>query len=265
MVTETDAKPGTAIAEAPGTLGTEAPEPQAPAGEGAKPEPQVDLKAALEAERAARVKLEGDLKALKGARLKQEERDAKMEEILDELKTTRSTISILAKAQASGETENVGAEIEQAQQHAGQAVSERRFAAVRASLLDQFYDAVNAEDGKPLLDIQNAPELEEARRMLIAGEKAGDKFEMAQAVALVLKAARHEERKRGKQAVTASAKAAAEKAEKALAAADVNNLDTGTPTGGGKMPDETRLQGYAAGDLSSPADHAWAAKYLKNL
>lgn len=142
-------------------------------GEGAGEQPEgktkepttEDWKAKYEAAEAARAKTDNDLKALKGLRLTEAQREEVMAAIRDDIAEVKQTNAALIRALGSNTTEDLPAEIEKLQGQSAQAQANRRFQGRYESLSKQWYAAIQDRDGNPLLDAEKAPELEEAKKL----------------------------------------------------------------------------------------------------
>lgn len=232
--------------EAPQPETKEAAPPVLPVQDGAKaPEVTVDgLKAELEATRETAKKLERDLKALRGARVSQEERDARLEDIQADFKAMRETQTKLLGALTQGwvetlpdEVKKIEAEDTERTQKVIQERGSRSFTAVHNRLLGELQGLVTGDDGKPILDLNESPEMEGVRETWGRAFNAKDIGGLAEALNEAHKVMRRLERAQLKEAAKKAAEERVDKAVKQkLDQAAVHDLDTGGGAGGGGVP-----------------------------
>ena len=209
--------------------------------EGAKaPEPTVaELMAKLEAAESERQKLERDLKALRGARISQEERDARLEDIQVEVKRYGETQAALLRALTVPQIEDLPTEVKkvaeedaQKRQKVAQERGMRSFAVTHNRLFAELKQVVTDDDGKPILDLEKAPELEEVRATWGRAFEDKDVAGLAEALREAHKVVRNMEKGRFKEAARKTAEETVSKTVKQkLDQAAVHDLDTGAGSG----------------------------------
>ena len=224
-----------------------------------EPTPLEIALAAIEAEKAARLKAERDLSSLRGQVRSQRELE---DSFADQITGINKHLELLTKGIANPDyAEKLPAEVAQAQSALTVQRQQARLQAEYARLADEFKSSINGEDGKPLFDIGNAPELAEARRLWLIGETGKDGSSvvgvdvristMIRAVAEATKAATAAERKRLRDEREAEKVAAANARKKKVEDAGELDLDTGGPAGArvksteGLTPTERIARGLA--------------------
>lgn len=247
----------------------------------AEAEPTIDYKAKFEASEAARIQVEADrgkiandLASLKGLRMTEVQREQLLGEIAERLEVMDRQQTALIKALGENTTEELPAEVAKIQAEGQQAREGRGFAAQYNSIWQDLEAAVKDPQGDIVLDLYNAPELKEVRRIWNSTKDANNNMTMsalevlavsAKAVAEANRVTKSELRKRDQaesKKVKEEAQATVRREREESGALD---LDTGPAAGGGNLSNDTFLQRYADGDLSSPADHARAKKILASL
>lgn len=230
MVTGNQASPEPAVSI---DQATPAPETEATA------EPTVDYKAQYEELLAAKGKLEGDLKAIKGLRQTEAQREAMLLGISDRIDGIDRQQTALIKALAANETDALPQEIERIQAEGQQAKASRGFGQQYASLLQDFMETVRDADGNDVLDIYKAPELQDARQewMRYYNDQAMGATEKIAGFARVVGQAHRVVRQTERTRLQAEAKKAREEArttvKQKLEEAEVLDLNTGPEAGGG--------------------------------
>ena len=239
MVTEIRTEIPAFDAEAPATEPVQAAkEPKAPEQD------TTDWKAEAEKHRtraevaeAARLKAEKDTSSLKGELRQRADVNARIDDIWGALKVLN---------RGDPEVEQAVAKIEG---EARTRTASNAFAARYDTVLAAIQDAVNGEDGAPVLDLNTAPELADVRERWNAAQRGQDLPELALLVAETSRLTRAAERRTLK-AETAAAKAEALKA-KQEAAQERGELDMeggGSPMAGAAS-DGKLVSAYAAGTI----------------
>lgn len=209
-------------------------------------EATTDWRSKYEAAEAARTKVENDLKALRGLRMTEAQREERMTAILEEIRRNaddtaeiKQTNAALIKALGNNTTEELPAEIEKLQGQSAQTRAARNFDLQYRSLWEDFQGAIQDTEGNPILDLEKAPELEEARKTWTAayngtGMSAEERLVMfAKGIAQANRATKTALRTRSaaeSKKVKDDAQAAT---KKRLDDAGVLDLDTGPEAGGG--------------------------------
>src|SRR3990167_2302340 len=122
-----------------------------------------DWKAKYEGSETARAKAENDLKALRGLRMTEQQREERMAAIADRLETIDQQQVALIKALGNNTTEELPGEVARLQEASQHTQAARRFTAQYQSLYEDFQGAVLDTEGAPILELDKAPELAEAR------------------------------------------------------------------------------------------------------
>ena len=137
--------------------------------------------AALEAENA---KLRNDLRSIQTGNLKQGQRDAKIDSILERLDRNERKSDALYRALAAGETAIAALpeEMGKIDTEARTQTTEQDFTR-RATLLRSQLDEAVMIDGKPFLDVRTAPELADVRNAWDEGLGRKDLVDLAGVVA----------------------------------------------------------------------------------
>lgn len=228
MVTEIQASP-------------DLPVPVAPVSANAlpAPEPTVDYKAQYEELLVAKVKVDGDLKAIKGLRQTEAQREAMLLGITDRLEGLDRQQTALIKALAANETDALPEEVERIQAEQLQTRASRGFVAQYNSLWEDFQESVNDEKGKPLFDLFKEPALADAVATWRQYYQADTMHPMeriagfAKAVGQASRAVRQLEREQSKAAIQQEKVAAKATTKQKLEEAGALDLDTGPAAGGG--------------------------------
>jgi hypothetical protein len=233
-----------------GTLPTEEELPEGGEAQETQPEakaPETDWKAKFEALEQAKTKADNDLKALRGQRMTEQQREERMEAILERQEATDLKMSALIKALGNNTTEELPAEVAKLQAVSQQTQGQRRFQTQYKSLYEDFTAVGQDDEGNAVLDVEKAPELEEARRTFAAGYHRNDldntdrlvMFAKAiaqgkQATMKALRARNQAETQRVKEEGKAAAK-------KVRDDAGLLDLDTGHEAGGGGVKTKAAL------------------------
>lgn len=202
-------------------------------------EPTTDWKAKYEATETARAKVENDLKALRGLRTTEAQREERMDAILDRVDAIDKQQSALIKALGNNTTEELPAEVARLQATSQQGQAARRFAGQYKSLYDDFIVVGQDDEGNVVLDVEKAPELEEARRTFAAGynrtdiDNADRLVMFAKAISQGQLATKKALRARGVVEAKKVKDEAQASVKKRLDDAGVLDLDTGREAGGG--------------------------------
>lgn len=200
--------------------------------EGEESTEEIDYKAALEEERAARIKLEKDLSSIRGQVRSQRE----LEDLfLSELSGVNRKFDIVARGITHpDESEQTEQALNQIKTQDARARYERDINRVYSEMVDEVQELLTDENGEPLFEnVESAPELEEFRKAWVAGKEsqgsvAERKAMWLDAIGKAAKAARLKERQKLREAKAAEAKRPTKKA--ADEDDDTLDLDTG-PSG----------------------------------
>jgi len=210
---------------------------EAPETSTAEAEPTPDYKALHEQGQRDIAKLRNDLKALGTSRMRQEERDAKMDDVLARLAGIERRQDALIRSRAT-EDDELEKEAGRIQAETAQARSNRSLQSQYDTATSRFFGALNDDAGNPIL-AENAPELAGAYRTFNLGAETvgltseqrisywNSAIDMAKRAALASERAALE--KRHKAEIEAERKAR----KKALEDAGVFDLDAGPAAGGG--------------------------------
>ena len=210
----------------------------------AEPEPQPEPKAPevlqteLTTAQAEIAKLRNDLKALRGLRGKESDRDSLMQDIREEIAEVKRTNAALVKALGSGNTDSLAADVSRIEGETYQQRAARNFQSQYATLWTELQAALTDEDGKAILNLQDSPELEAVRSQWLSfynAEKMGVPERLAgfaTAVAQAHTAVRRFERAAAREDAKKVRTTAAQRTKKALEEAGVHDLDTGAGTAG---------------------------------
>ena len=137
-----------------------------------KPDPLAEIQRQLAVEKAGREKAERDLSSLRGTVRSQRELD---ESVLERLAGLDKQFEVLAKGLVRSEdAEKVPEELAQLRAQSNANSQARSLQSEYTRLSEEFKAAIAGEDGKPLFDVDAAPELEEARRLWLAGKTGMD-------------------------------------------------------------------------------------------
>jgi len=120
-----------------------------------------EVQAALDAERTARKQAESNLSSLRGQIRSQNEI---YDEMHGRMAGVEKTVGLLARGLSNPEVaERLPAEVDLMQRELAQTTAQRRFETTYAALLNELRTTVTGEDGKPIFDLETAPELEAVR------------------------------------------------------------------------------------------------------
>jgi len=181
-------------------------------------------------------KLENDLRSKSTYKLKQDERDDTLLSVKAQLDAHTKALSAVVNRLASGETEGIDEEIRGIQAEVTRNTSVAKEHELLGVIIGQARDACLDESGNPLLDLENAPELEEVRRALnsqIDKARSGERLDLGVAYAqipLVYQIATRKERMESAKRLAEARKAEREAKKEALDAAGIGDL---SPGGGG--------------------------------
>jgi hypothetical protein len=181
--------------QAPEEVPEETPESETP-DETTEESPQ---EKALRERAEALDKRERDLKAQAGRIRKEQEREQILLDLGDQVAAQNKSQAALIKALTSGETETLPAELTAISQETAQTSSQRKFQTQYNSLWADLQEAVKDESGEPLIDLFNAPELNDVRAMWNEGQSNADLATLNSAIMATYKIVRQKERELARQ------------------------------------------------------------------
>jgi hypothetical protein len=220
----------------------------------------LDYKALLDAERTKTKKLEQDFKALNVGTMRQRDRDRVMSEISDRIGAIEQSNGALIRGLSSGEVESLPEELEGIQNQQAVVREQQDFDSAGQEIWESIQEAMLDPEGKPLLDINTIPELQELRDSWDAAVSGKNYREMTRVNRVFQRIGRLAERKK-LQDNLAQAKRQARK--EALDDADVHDMSTGNSSAGQSMTDSHWYYNqYATGKSD---DHQRAAKISRGL
>ena len=170
-------------------------------------------------------RLANQLKSRDVGMLRQKERDELQRLILDRVEANeRTTRELIQTLLTSPEDESKRVEaLDRIRTGSAQHTSELSARATYTKLFNNLQDAVLGEDGDPIFNLDDAPELEEFRREWLSAAGRSDFGTLTDLVGHVHKLVRTEERKKGQEALR---KARTKPSQEQL------DLDAGRGTGG---------------------------------
>ena len=163
------------VVKAPEVQGSEAPpvedlelagsdkEAVVPEGSDTTDDSDIDYKAKYQESEAKLLKREADLNSLRGARLKQDERDDAIISLGERMDGWEKSNQALLKALAKGDSEELPEELARIEAEGASTRAQRQFAKTHEDLLNDLRKACKSEDGEDMLDPDTAPELENVR------------------------------------------------------------------------------------------------------
>ena len=194
----------------------------------------LNYKALLDAERTKTKKLEQDFKALNVGTMRQRDRDRVMSEISDRIGAIEQSNGALIRGLSSGEVESLPEELEGIQNQQAVVREQQDFDSAGQEIWESIQEAMLDPEGKPLLDINTIPELQELRDNWDAAVSGKNYREMTRVNRVFQRIGRLAERKK-LQDNLAQAKRQARK--EALDDADVHDMSTGNSSAGQRMTD----------------------------
>jgi len=120
---------------------------------------KIDWQARYQEAEAEKVKLNNDLKALRGSRLQQQERDDILHSINDRMDAMERRDEALFKALGDNNPEVLPSEMDRINQERGQDRATQNFVAQYGSLWEDLQETLQDEDKTQILDFFTAPEL----------------------------------------------------------------------------------------------------------
>ena len=209
----------------------------------------VEYRTLAEQQQAARQKAEKDASSLKGELRQQAQQGARIDDIWRALK-----LSLAHDEGAVAEVEKIEAESRTRAASSG-------FLARHDTLLERLQQSVMGEDGKPVLDLYNAPELADVREEWNAAGKVGDAAELALVVAKAERLARTAERgQKERELVAARSDAAKARQEAARERGELDLGGEGAPVAAESA--QALVNRLAAGADMTPAQMVAARKAM---
>lgn len=204
-----------------------------------------DLAAEIERLKAENAKLANDMKAQRNFGLRQRERDALLQGFSDRLEANEKAQMALIRSLQSGETDALPSELQAIQAETTKKSASARFTAQYEALWDELEDAIKDEDGSPIMDLHDAPELAGVRTDWTAAQKSGDVAGLTAALAKAHRVARQVERAKAQEAMKQAKEEAKRSRNAALEEAEVADLSVGPSAAvGGKKR-------YTVGEVDS--------------
>jgi hypothetical protein len=202
---------------------TEAPEAAAPPDFEAQAK---DYQAQLEEARTALTKVENDAKSLKGRQPDLAPLLGRLDALSDRMETQFAATMAMGKSMAA-QDEELGTGLDKIETQAATVSDTTLFDRYHTSMLNDLQKAVLDVDGSPLLDIEQAQELEPLREAWLAARREQDRDALAAAYNLVHPIVRGIERQQAEEKATLAQKTVQEEAAKKLQDAGVEDLDAG--------------------------------------
>ena len=115
-------------------------------------------------------KAENDFRSVQFGTMRQQERDSRLLNIEADQGLIKRTLKALVES--GGDFDSLPGEVERIESEASAARLEQTYAEGASDALARIQKAVQGKDGKPLLDLNAAPELEEARALWDQGRNA---------------------------------------------------------------------------------------------
>ena len=228
---------------------------------------EVDWQVRAEAAEAANKKLENELKSQQGRNRRTDDVQHQLSSIGDRLSTIESANQAVLRAFSSGDTDDLPNELSTIQAQARQTSANRSYEARYADLSEELREAVQDDEGNPILDLYEAPELESIRQEWVTAHRNKDTGALATALAKAHRVARSVERTTGRSSEQQIRTEEREAAKARLEEAGIFDLDTGpSAAGGGRSDDRWFREVYGSQTYDpTPADHKRARDYLQRL
>ncbi|NIR13675.1 MAG: hypothetical protein GWN86_06895 [Desulfobacterales bacterium] len=131
----------------------------------------VDWEAKFRDSEARAAKLENDLKSQRGRRKDMDDLRMSIDSRFADL---QEQLGLVAEASFGGEPDSLRAQIQEKQAQVQQRAAATELESQHARYQDRLSQAINGPGGEPLLDLNNAPELAEARRIWNEGVDGKD-------------------------------------------------------------------------------------------
>ena len=228
-------------------------------------EQDVDWKARFDENQATLSKLEQQLKTEQGRNRKRDDTDTAVLGIGDRLAAMEQSNSALIKALAEGDTENLPGQLSQIQAQSQNTQRGRAYQNQYAVLTEQLREATQDENGDPILDLYNAPELEEVRQAWVTANNNRSVSELYNTLVRTHEVIRQAERGKASKMTDSVREEERTSARQRLEEAGIYDLDTGPASAGSgaTQDDETWFREYGKMDSPSPDDHARAKRINK--
>ena len=199
-------------------------------------ESDLDYKSLYEAEKAKADKSENDRRAARGSLRSQQERDDVVNGLDDKVSALTNSMNIFIKNVAkSGEIEGLQQEIAEADTQAAQTRANRDFTTQYSNAHEMLLEAINDEDGNPVLDTKSA----EMSDFVAEWNEAHKKGDIATLFKLTTEATMERRRFDRQQATSVDKE---EKTAKRKARQKAGSLDLGPASGGSSSSEKSALQ-----------------------
>ena len=205
-------------------------------------------------------KAENDLRAQQGRRSQRQELENLVLGTNNHIRLLDRKVEALIKAYGSGDTDSLPSQLSSIQADQASLQTQTDYQQVWTDLSQELVDLVQDEEGNPILDLQEAPELEQVRRLWTAAHQKQDKDGLHRAIQEASKVVRRIERASLKQGAADNSKKIAEEAGQ-------HDMDTGPAAGGSGMTDARWLREvYGRPDfVGTKTDHVRAKRILDAL
>jgi len=222
--------------------------------------PEVDYKALYEEAAAKHQKMEGDLKSIRGSVGKRQATDGMLVSLHDEVTSLGKAVHALGRAFSDGRTDELPEELGKIQLEANRKDSQNRFQSHHDIMFQELESTVLDTDGKPILDLHQAPELEDVRVAWNAAIEAGDAAGFSAAIAKTSKIILAHERDKHKQTLGELRKV--ETARKDTEDAESLDLNIPSSSAAGGLSDEARLRRIGDPNYDATREElAWAYQH----
>tara|TARA_R100000306_G_scaffold59249_1_gene58113 strand:+ start:222 stop:992 length:771 start_codon:yes stop_codon:yes gene_type:complete len=243
------------------------PEEQAEEPRAEETSEEVDWQSRAEAAEANLKKVENDLNSQRGRNRQTGETQQQLTAISDRLTAMESANQAVLRAFSSGDTDALPNELSAIQAQAAQTSATRSFENRYAEMTEQLQGAVRDEDGGPILDLYEAPELEQVRQEWMKHYKAKNVAGLASVITDATRITTKAERSNSRDTVESVRNEERAAARKLLEQAGIYDLDTGPDGGGAGLSDMDFLAAWGndPGKYNSKEDSERATRILKNL
>jgi len=218
------------------TQAPDTPQPEAVENE-AEPEPEPDWKAQAETTAATLAQLQQELKTEQGRSRKRDDQDSAIAGIGDRIIAMEQSNAALIKALAAGDTQNLPNQLNQIQAQSQNTQRSRAYQTQYDVLTQQLRQATLDSDGNTILDLYNAPELEEVRAKWVDANKKHSLAGLYSTLVQAHEVTRQAERTQAKQTNDTVRDEERKMANQRLEEAGIYDLDTGPARGGGAAQD----------------------------
>lgn len=207
-----------------------------PKGEAKKDAPQAEetletLRAALAVEKAARTKEQADFKAIQNGVMKQAERDKLLQELSERTKASERRIAAIGQAIGTSDIEGLPEELANIDRETQQTLTKASWEEYWLSESTQLMDAV-IYDGKPVFDLNTAPELATQRGLWNEAADKKDRAALKEARLAIREAVIQKAVQQIREGAKTEANKALESARKLIIEKGVNDLSTPGSAGG---------------------------------